>query len=334
MSTPWNGAFPFGRSVRAVAALAFAPLLTPAGLVGAADHYPSRPVRFIVPFAPGGGLDITARRVAPARADALGQPVVVDNRPGAGGTVGLGITAKSTPDGHTMVMASASHVIQAILLKPNFDFFRDLAPVTEIIASPYLLVSHPGLPAKSVRDLVAYAKKHAGKLVYASAGKGTLQHLSMELFSQSAGIDALHVPYKGMAPALTDVHAGRAHVMMSSLASLASHVRSKSVHARAITSRERSPLLPDVPTMIESGFVGFVVEQWQGVLVPAGTPEAIIARLQAAIAKGLQRTEMTAYLRTSGAKAVGSTPRQFRAKLDAERSKWAQVIRQAGLEMN
>jgi tripartite-type tricarboxylate transporter receptor subunit TctC len=314
--------------------LAFAPLLTLSGEAGAADDYPSRPVRFIVPFPPGGGLDITARLVVPTLSEALGKPVVVDNRPGAGGTVGLGTTAKSTPDGHTMVMASASHVIQAILLKPGFDFFRDLAPVTEIIASPYLLVSHPGVPAKSVRELVAYAKAQAGKLVYASAGKGSLQHLSMELFLQGAGIDALHVPYKGMAPALTDVHAGRAHIMMSSLASLASHVQSKSVHALAITSSERSPILPDLPTMIESGFSGFVVEQWQGTLVPAGTPEAIIARLQAAIAKALHATEMTAYLRKSGAKAVGSTPGQFRAKLAAERSKWANVIAKAGLELN
>lgn len=313
------------------AAMLFGALACSSGPTLAQD-YPSRPIRFIVPFAPGGGLDITARLVAPGLSEALGKPVVVDNRPGAGGAVGIGIAAKSTPDGHIMVMVSASHVIQAILLKSSFDFFRDLEPVTEIIASPYLVISYPGLPVKTVGDLVRHAKANPGKLVYGSAGNGTLQHLAMELFLQGAGIEALHVPYKGLGPALPDLYAGRAHIMMSSLASLAPHVRSKSIRALAITSSERTPVFPEVPTMVESGVGGFVVEQWQGTLVPAGTPRAVVEQLRREIVKTLKRPEMVAYLAASGAKAVGSTPQQFRAKLEAERAKWSTVITRAGLK--
>lgn len=331
MSCPMNPAA--SSSIRRFLAVALLAVLTGSASSFAAQNYPERPLRFIVPFAPGGGLDITARLVAPSLSESLGQPVVVDNRPGAGGAVGLAITAKAPADGHTLVMASASHVIQAVVLpKPAFDFFRDLAPVSEIISTPYLLVSYPGLPAKTVKELIAYARANPEKLVYGSAGDGTLQHLAMELFLLSTGTQALHVPYKGVGPSLPDLFAGRAHIMMSSLASLAPHVRSGAIRALAVTGSERSAVLPDLPTMAEAGVPGFVVEQWQGAMVPAGTPGAVVERLHREIVRALKRPNMLAYLEKSGATAAGSSPQAFRAKLEAERAKWAKVVSQAKLK--
>jgi tripartite-type tricarboxylate transporter receptor subunit TctC len=296
------------------------------------QNFPTRPVRFIVPFVPGGGLDITARAIAPKLSEALGKPVVVDNRPGAGGAIGLGLAARATPDGHTMVMASASHVVQAILAKADFDFFRDLAPVTEIVSSPYLLVVAPGFPPRSVKELIAQAKANPGKLNYASSGTGTLQQLSMELFKHTVGIQVVEVPYKGVGPSLIDLTAGRVQMMMSSLASLAPHVRAKTIIGLAIASRERSATLPELPTMAEAGVPGFIVEQWQGALVPSGTPRAVVERLQRDIARTLQAPEVATFFANDGARTVGSSPQQFRAKLDLERATWAKVVKQAGIK--
>jgi len=312
-----------------IALIAAAAAIAPASF---AQSYPERPIRFIVPFVPGGGLDITARAIAPRLSEYLGKPVVVDNRPGAGGAIGLELAARATPDGHVMVMASASHVIQAVLIKARFDFFRDLAPVSEIVSSPYLLVSTPGLAARSVKDLIAHAKASPGKLNYASSGSGTLQQLSMELFKHAVGIDVLEVPYKGVGPSLIDLTAGRVQIMMSSLASLAPHVRAKSINALAVTAPERTPVFPELPTMIEAGVADFVVEQWQGALVPTATRRAAVERLQHEIAKAVQQREVAALFANDGAKAVASTPPQFKAKLDAERTRWAKVIRQAGIK--
>jgi tripartite-type tricarboxylate transporter receptor subunit TctC len=316
---------------------AAATLLAASALIGAvqvahAQAYPTRPVRFIVPFPPGAGLDITARAIVPRLSEALGKPVVVDNRAGAGGIVGLELAARATPDGHTVVMASASHVIQAILAKARFDFFRDLQPATEIISSPYLLVITPSLPVKSVKELVAYAKANPGKLNYASSGPGTLQQLSMELFKTNVGIDAVEVPYKGVAPAFIDLAAGRVQVMLSSLASLAPHVRAKTISALAVTARERAPTLPDLPTMIESGVPGFIVEQWQGTFVPAGTPASNVEKLQREIARALESPELANFFANDGAKIVAAPPVEFKAKITRERAMWTKVIAQAGLK--
>jgi tripartite-type tricarboxylate transporter receptor subunit TctC len=297
-----------------------------------AQEYPSRPLRFIVPFVPGGGLDITARAIAPKLSEGLGKSVVVDNRPGAGGSIALGIAARATPDGHVLVMASASHVVQALLRKADFDFFRDLAPVSEIVSSPYLLVANPGVPARDVKELIAYAKANPGKLNYASSGTGTLQQLSMELFKLNAGISAVEVPYKGVGPSLIDLAAGRVQIMMSSLASLAPHVRSKAIVALAVTARDRTPVFPDLPTMSEAGVPGFVVEQWQGALAPAATPRDILERLQREIAKALQRPEVHQFFANDGAATIASSPSRFKAKLEAERVLWGKVIREARIK--
>ncbi len=299
-----------------------------------AQDYPARPLRFIVPFVAGGGLDVTARLLAPGMTQSLGKPVVIDNRPGAGGMIGLELAARASADGHTFVAASASHVIQAVLGTGNFDFFRELAPVSEVIATPYVLVAYPGLPARSVKELVAYAKANPGKLNYGSSGNGTLQHLSMALFLQAMNIQALQVPYKGVGAVLPDLFAGRTHLLMSSLSSLASHVRAKTLMALAITSRERNAALPDLPTLIEAGVPGFEVTQWQGVLITAGTPAAIIARLQREIDRAVKQPEVANHFANDGSTVVAGTPAAFKAALDAERKKWGAVIQRAGIKAN
>lgn len=297
----------------------------------AAQSYPARPVRIIVPFAPGGGLDVTARLISPKLSESLGWPVVVENRPGAGGAIGLELAARATPDGHTMAILSASHLIQDILGKSRFDFRRDFAPLSEVLASPYVFAVYPGLPVKTVSELVAYAKSHAGKLNYVSAGNGTLQQLSMELFNQAVGVKIVEVPYKGLGPAYPDIFAGRVQMMMSSLASLAPHIRAKRLHALAVTSSARAPVLPELPTMVEAGVPGFIVAQWQGLVMPAATPAAIVERVQREVAKALRYPDIAAFLANDGAQAVGSSPKQFRSSLEADRKKWAKVVQQAGI---
>ena len=299
-----------------------------------AQLFPSKPVRMLVGFTAGSEVDVIGRMIAHEMTEKWGQRVVIDNRPGAGGAIGLEMAARATPDGHTFVMISASHVIQAVLGMGNFDFFRDLAPVSEVIATPYVFVAYAALPARSIKELVAYAKANPGKLNYGSAGNGTLQHLSMELFLQAMNIQALQVPYKGVAAALPDLFSGRTHIMMSSLSALSPQVRAKTLMALAITTRERNPALPDLPTMIESGVPGYEVTQWQGVLVTAGTPAAITARLQRDIARSVKQPDVATHLANDGSTTVASSPADFKIALDVERKKWSSVIKRAGIKPN
>jgi tripartite-type tricarboxylate transporter receptor subunit TctC len=296
-----------------------------------AQNYSLRPLRLIVPFAPGGGLDITARLISSKLSESLGKSVVVDNRPGAGGAIGLELTARSNPDGNTMAILSASHLIQDLIGKSRFDLMRDFAPVTEIIATPYVFVVHPALPAKTVSTLVAYAKSNAGKLNYVSAGSGTLQQLSMELFNLAVGIKVLEVPYKGLGPSFPDIFAGRVQMMMSSLAALSPHIRAKLLHAIAVTSSERTGIFPELPTMIEAGVPGFIVNQWQGLVMPAGTPSPIVNRIQSEVLKSLQHRDLALFLSNDGSQPVGSSAQQFKSSLVAERAKWETVISQSGI---
>jgi len=297
----------------------------------AAQSFHQRPLRLIVPFPPGGGLDLTARLLSPHLGDALAKPIVVDNRGGAGGLIGLEIASRASADGHVFVMCSASHVIQAIAMKPAFDLFRDLVPVAEIIASPYALVVHNGFPAKSVAELIERAKAKAGAINYASAGNASLQHVATEMFAQAAGFKALHVPYKGVGPVLPDLFAGRIHFFMASLSALSPHIRARAVTALAVTSAERSAVLPHLPTLMEAGVPGYVVVQWQAVLAPAGTPAADVERFQQAVAAALRQPEVSRSITADGSTIVGSTPSVFRKALDAERIKWTRVIERAGL---
>ena len=298
---------------------------------GQAAHGAARPLRLIVPFPPGGGLDLTARLLTPHVSETLAKPIVVDNRGGGGGLIGLDIASRATADGHVFVMCSASHVIQTLAMKTSFDLFRDFTPVSEVIASPYALVVNNNFPAKSVAELIQQAKAKPGGIIYASAGNATLQHVATEMFGQAAGFKALHVPYKGVGPVLPDLFAGRVHFFMSSLSALSPHIRSRAVTPLAVTSAERSPVFPSLPTLIEAGVPGYVVVQWQAVLAPAGTPAAPIERFQQAIAGALRQPEVARSLSADGSTIVGSTPSAFKVMLEAERAKWSHVLERAGL---
>jgi tripartite-type tricarboxylate transporter receptor subunit TctC len=299
--------------------------------VALAQSYPARPVRFLVPTNPGGGLDVIARIVSPALTEGLGRSVVVDNRGGASGAIALETTARAAPDGYTMMIFSVSQIINAEITKPAYDMFRDFAPVSQISAAPYVLTVHPNLPPKNMSEFIAYAKARPGELNYASSGYGTLQQLALELLSLQVGIKLTHVPYKGVGQAFPDLLSGRTQMTMSSVASMANLIRSKGVRPIAVTTEKRTPQLPDVPTMIESGVPGFVVTQWHGVIMPAKTPREIIARMQQEIVKALKHPEVASKLTSDGTESVGSTPQQFAAHMRSERDKWAKVIKQTGI---
>ena len=312
--------------------LALLLVLSIQALIGnAAQSVVERPLRLVVPFPPGGGLDLTARLLTPHLSQALAKPIVVDNRGGGGGLIGLDIASRATADGHVFVMCSASHVIQALAMKTSFDLFRDFTPVSEVIASPYALVVNNNFPARSVAELVQQAKSKPDGVIYASAGNATLQHVATEMFAQAAGFKALHVPYKGVGPVLPDLFAGRVHFFMSSFSALAAHIRARSVTALAVTSAERSAVFPDLPTLGEAGVPGYVVVQWQAVLAPAGTPSEAIQRFQRAIAGALRQPEVARSLSADGSTIVGSTPAAFKSMLEGERAKWTRVLERAGL---
>lgn len=304
-----------------------------AGSPAAAAEFPSKPIRFVVPFVPGGGLDILARLFSPRLSESLGQAIVVDNRPGASGAIGLELTARARPDGYTLVFMSASHVIHALVNRTSYDLFRDFAPVTQTTASSYVLVVSPGVPVQTVAELVAHAKSHPGKLNYASSGNATLQHLATELFAGMAGVKLVHVPYKGVGAMLPDLMSGRVQMLMASATALAPPIRAKSLRPLAVTGEQREAILADVPTMAEAGLAGFLVTQWHGILAPAGTPREIAARLQREVAKTLKHPEVAARLANDGTVVVGSAPQDFAAFLKSERDKWAKVVKQTGIRV-
>ena len=296
-----------------------------------AQEYPSRPIRMLCPIAAGGGLDVIAHAIAPGMSDNLKTSVVVDNRPGASGAIAMEVTAHAAPDGYTLVIMSVTALIYPELNKTPYDLTRDFAPVTQISASPYVLAVYPSLPVNSVAEFIAYAKANPGKLAYASSGIASLQQLASELFSSMTGVKLVHVPYKGVGSAFPDLIAGRTQLTISSTASLAGLFRSKYLRPLAVTTAQRTPMMPEVPTMIESGVPGFVVTQWHGLLAPAGTPKPVIERIQRSVATVLKGGDVLARLAADGTDAVGSTPAQFAAHMQAERAKWIKAIRDAGI---
>jgi tripartite-type tricarboxylate transporter receptor subunit TctC len=287
----------------------------------------------LVPNAPGGGLDIVGRILATKLSENLKQSVVVDNRPGASGSIALETVARAAPDGYTVAIMSSSQVINAALVKTNYDLFRDLTPVTQASASPYVLVVSAGVPVNSIAELVEHAKANPGKLNYVTAGPGTLQHLATELFASSAGIKLSHVPYKGVGAAFPDLLANRVQMTMSSVTSLIALIRSKGLRPLAVTSAHRVKDLPDVPTMIEAGYRGFVVTQWHGIVAPRATPPVLVERLQREIRTVVQQPDVIARLEKDGTEPVGSTPQAFAALLREEHAKWIAVIRQTGIRV-
>src|SRR5436305_9467617 len=312
------------------AALLLALLVSQAAL---AQAWPNRPVRFLVPFAAGAGInDIMARLVGQHLGAGLGQPVVIENRAGAGGIAGTEAAAKAAPDGYTFLMTNVSLVTSAYMYpKLPYDPQKDLVPVTLVATSPLLLVVHPSVAAQSVQELVALAKANPGKLTFGSGGVGSTPHLSVELFKSAAGIDAVHVPYKGGAPALNDLVGGQLSFMIENMPGTMPFVKSGKLRALAITSAERSPLEPALPTMAESGVPGYEVVGWQGLFAVAGTPPEIVARLQAEVAKVLRLPEVRERLAALGAEPVGSTAREFGAFVREEHARWSKVIRDKGI---
>jgi tripartite-type tricarboxylate transporter receptor subunit TctC len=315
------------------AASASALAQTPAASAAAsAQNFPSQPIRIVVPYAPGGFNDTMARVVGRKLQDALGQPVVTDNRPGGGTVLGLSIAAKSPPDGHTMVVVGFPTVANQFLIKKlPYDTQRDLTPVALGAHSPNLLVVRADSPIKSVKDFIALAKEKPGKLNYATAGNGTSNHLTMEYFKSLAGIDAVQVPYKGSAPMITDLLGGQVDIMFDNAPHVMPHVKSGRLRALAITSDKRSPLLPDVPTVAEQGFPGFAVSVWYGFAAPAGTPPEIVQKLNREINKALQAEDVKKAFTEAGVETLGGTLNQFDAFFKAESARWGKVIRQANI---
>ena len=313
--------------------LALASLAAPIpGTAAAADVYPAKPIRFVVAFPPGGGTDIIARSIAHKLAERLARQVVVDNRPGAGGNIGTDIVAKSAPDGYTLLMGSAGPLaINASLFATMpFDPIKDLAPVTLAASTPNVLVVHPSLPARSVKELIALAKAKPGEINFASSGHGTPAHLAGELFNSMAGVKLIHVPYKGAAPGLADLLGGQVQLMFSTLPPALPHVKDGRLRALAVTSAKRSPATPELPTLNEAALPGFEAITWHGVVVPAGTPAAIIARLNREIVAILHLPEIVERLSSQGAEALGSTPEEFAAYIRSESLKWANVVKESG----
>ena len=307
------------------------PFLFSLGGGAVAADYPTRPIRLLVPTAPGGGLDVIARLIAPPLTDGLGKSVIVDNRPGASGAIALETTAHAAPDGHTLMIFSVSQIINAEVTKVSYNMFRDFTPVSQISASPYVLTVHPSLPMNSVKDFIAYAKARPRTINYATSGIATLQHLATEWLALETGIELTHVPYKGVGQAFPDLLSGRTQMTLSSVAAMANLIRSKGVKALAVTSAQRTAMLPDVPTMVESGVPGFVVTQWHGLLSPAGTPRPVLERLHREIVKGLRQPDVTTRLAADGTVAVGSDSQQFGAFMKSERDNWVKIIKRAGI---
>jgi tripartite-type tricarboxylate transporter receptor subunit TctC len=302
----------------------------------AQDAWPNRSVRMVVPFAAGGATDVVARALGKDLSELWGQPVVVDNRGGAGGNIGADVVAKSLPDGYTLLMASGSilTVNPHIYAKLPFDPQKDFIPVTNVASGPQLVVVHPGVPAKSVRDMIALAKTKPGTVNFGSAGIGSQTHMAAENFVDAAGINATHVPYKGEGPALADLIAGQIQFVLANIAAAAPHVNNGTIRALAVTSLTRSPLLPDVPTVAESGITGFENSGWFGILVPAGTPQAIVNKIHADTVKVLERREMKERLSVQGMAPVGNTPAAFANAIQDESKRWEQVVKSRGLKVN
>ena len=316
----------------ACCAFAGAAFAQPAGKPGGV--YPSKPVRLIVPFAPGGSNDIMARLVAQKFSEALGQQVVVDNRAGGSGIIGTDLAAKAQPDGYTLLMMSLTLAVNPSLYKKlPYNTEKDLAPVTLVASAPLMLVVHPSIPAKSVKEFVAFAQANPGKLNFGSGGPGTTPHLAGEMLKMMTKVQMTHVPYKGGGPALADLIGGQIQLMLENIPSTLPHVKAGRLRALALSGLKRSPLVPDLPTLDEAGLKGYEIVGWNGLFVPAGTPQNIIAYVHGLTVKALAQPDVKERLATLGAEGVGNTPEQFRAFLKAEIAKWARVVKEAGLKV-
>jgi tripartite-type tricarboxylate transporter receptor subunit TctC len=319
--------------LRALAALAI--VLAGAGAGGAlAQGWPNRPIRMIVPYTPGGYTDLMARLVGQKISDALGQPIIFENKPGANAIIGTDVVAKAAPDGYTFGTVIAAHAVNATLNpKLPYDTLKDFSYVSLMSVAPLIMIAHPSLPANNVQELIALAKAKPGELNFASSGVGAAAHLTMEMFKSRTGIDMQHIPYKGTAGALQDIIGGRINVMFDVVGPLMPQVRSGLAKAIVVTAKERIPAASDVPTMAEQGVADFVSGTWAGIIAPAGTPKEIVDRVAAEAAKALADPALKDKLVEQGIVAVGSTPEEFRSFVAEEIVRWRKVITDAGIKM-
>ena len=303
--------------------------------IAQAQNYPNRPIRMVLPFSPGGAADTPGRILMHKLSEVLGQQVIVDNRPGAGGTIAAESVARTKPDGYTLLLISNTHVISASLYKNLlYDSVADFAPVLQFGDAPNVLVVHPSLPVKSVQELIALAKEQPGRIDYASSGNGSSQHLFAALFSSMAGVNMYHIPYKGSAQATTDLLSGEVKVGCPGIAGMLQYIKSGRLRALAVTGAKRSPELPDVPTIAEAGVKGYEASLWLGIIGPSALPKDVIAKLNTAIAGLLKQPDVQTSLRKVGTEIVYRTPDEFGKFLRAEQQKWSNVVKEIGLKVN
>ena len=303
--------------------------------VAPAQAYPDKPIKFIVPFSAGGSTDTISRILAQKVSAAIGQSVIIENKPGAGGTLGADLVAKSTPDGYTLLFVGTSTAINQTLYKTlPYDTTRDFDAVIHLVNLNGILVLHPEVPVRNVKELVELSRAKPGTMNFASAGAGTVIHLAGEMFKNQSKADITHVPYKGSGPALMDLMGGRVQMMFANMPGTIQHVKAGKIKVIAVTGDKRSPVLPEVPTIAEAGIPGYQATGWFGVMAPAGTPKEAIAKLNAAFNSALSAPELAEILRNEGAEVVGGTPEQFRAFMAGEIDRWAAVVRSAGAKVN
>jgi tripartite-type tricarboxylate transporter receptor subunit TctC len=296
-----------------------------------AEDYPSKTIRFVVPFPPGGSTDVLARRIASSWHESMGQPVVVENRAGAGGAIGSDLVAKAPPDGHTVLIGvTGSHGV-SVSLNPSLPYhpLRDFEPISRVVTTPLVIVTRPDFPAKDLAGFVAYAKANPGKMTHASPGNGTSMHLTGEMFNLAAGTSIVHVGYRGSAAAMTDLMGGQVTSMFTDVLVAMPFIQSGKVRPFAVTSARRHPMLPDVPTVAESGYPGFEALSWQGLFVPKGTPRAIVEKLNAQTRKALASPEIRDFFSGQGMEVQATSPEEFRAFIEKEIPKWARIIKEA-----
>jgi tripartite-type tricarboxylate transporter receptor subunit TctC len=319
------------QTLRATAAIT----LFLAASLAQAQAWPSRPVKLVVPFSPGGFTDVVARILGQKLTESLGQPVIIENKPGAGSTIGSDYVAKSKPDGYTLVMVSTTQVSSPWLYKSMpYDVFKDFTPIMKLVEGPYVLIANPKLPVKSVADLLALAKAQPGKLDYASSGNGSAQHLVGAMFATMGGVQINHVPYKGSGQAMQDIVGGQVQLGFVGMPNALPYIPSGRLRALAVTTRKRSPDLPDVPTMDEAGIKGYDATIWLGLLGPAGLPRDIVTRLNSEIIKALSSAETRKLILAAGVEVSTSSPEEFTALLRSEYDKWGKVVKETGATIN
>ena len=324
--------FRIGAAALCAGVIAFPAVATAADPV---KDYPNKPVRFIAPFVPGAGTDTTARSIAQKLSDMWGQQVVVDNRTGAAGAIGVDITAKAAPDGYTICLISASHSVNSAT-NPNlpYDLTKDLQGITQATSLFYAVYHHPSVPVKSIKELIAYAKANPGKLNFGTSGTGSLQHFAGEMFNHMGGIRIVHVPYKGSAAVIPAMLANEVQVGFGTLFGVRPHMESKRLNVLAITAAKRSPAAPDLPTVAEAGLPGYVVDQWYGIITSAKVPKPLVRKINAAILDVLKQPDVVKRFASDGSTAVGTRPEEFDAHIKSEIAKWQKLVKDAGLKLH